>query len=388
MGISMGRIFNANRISSMTTSIFATMSKLAFEYKATNLGQGFPDFDGPQWIMDAAYEAMKTGKNQYAPSSGIFSLKKAIIDYHKKYYDLDWTQDEVIVTAGATEALFSTIMAFIEPGDEVIIFEPFYDSYHADITLAGGHPIAVTLKKPDFSFDFEELASAITDKTKMIIVNTPHNPTGKIFTKEELEYIASLAIKHDLLVLTDEVYEFLTFDNATHIPMASIEGMKKRTITISSTGKTFGMTGWKIGYAIANETLASAIQKVHQWTTFAVNTPAQHAMAYAFSKLDDYLPEFRKLYQEKRNLIYNELLKTKFTPHKPLGSYFIMVDIPSGVFSDDVQTAMALVKDYGVATIPPSVFYIKSDEGQSMLRLCFAKENNTIIEGISKMAKV
>lgn len=384
----MGKIFNANRISSMTTSIFATMSKLAFDYKATNLGQGFPDFDGPQWIMEAAYEAMKSGKNQYAPSSGILSLKKAITAYHKKYYDLDWSLDEVIVTAGATEALFSTIMAFIEPGDEVIIFEPFYDSYLADITLAGGTPIAVTLRKPHFSFDFDELANAITNRTKMIIVNTPHNPTGKLFTKYELEYIASLAIKHDLLVLTDEVYEFLTFDNAAHIPMASIDGMKKRTITISSTGKTFGMTGWKIGYAIANETLATAIQKVHQWTTFAVNTPAQHAMAYAFSKLDDYLPEFRKLYQEKRNLIYNELLKTKFIPHKPLGSYFIMVDIPSNIFSDDTQAAMTLVKEYGVATIPPSVFYVKSDEGKTMLRLCFAKEDNTILDGISKMAKV
>lgn len=384
----MGKIFNASRIASMTTSIFATMSKLAFEHKATNLGQGFPDFDGPEWIMDAAYEAMKTGKNQYAPSPGIFSLKNAIKDYHKKFYDLDWTTDEIIITAGATEALFSTIMAFIEPGDEVIIFEPFYDSYLADITLAGGTPIAVTLKKPDFSFDYDELAQAITEKTKMIIVNTPHNPTGKLFTRDELEYIASIAKKHDLLVLTDEVYEFLTFDGAQHIPMATIDGMKKRTITVSSTGKTFGMTGWKIGYAIATEPLATAIQKVHQWTTFAVNTPAQHAMAYAFSRLESYLPEFRKLYTEKRDLIYNELQKTKFKPHKPLGSYFIMVDIPDGVFNDDVDAAMKLVKEYGVATIPPSVFYIKSDEGKTMLRLCFAKQNETIIEGISKMAKI
>lgn len=384
----MARIFNANRIASMTTSIFASMSKLAYEYKATNLGQGFPDFDGPNWIMDAAYEAMKTGKNQYAPSPGIHSLKLAVQNYHKKYYDLEWSTDEIIVTAGATEALFSTIMAFIEPGDEVIIFEPFYDSYLADITLAGGTPIAVTLHKPDFSFDYDELAKAITDRTKMIIVNTPHNPTGKLFTKEELEYIASLAIKHDLLVLTDEVYEFLTFDGAKHIPMASIEGMKKRTITISSTGKTFGMTGWKIGYAIATEQLATAVQKVHQWTTFAVNTPAQHAMAYAFSRLEEYLPEFRKLYTEKRDLIFNELQKTKFKAFKPKGSYFIMVELPQNVFQDDVDAATRLVKEFGIATIPPSVFYIKSEEGKTMLRLCFAKQNETIIEGIQKLAKV
>lgn len=384
----MAKIFNASRISSMTTSIFATMSKMAFEYNATNLGQGFPDFDGPSWIMEAAFDAMKSGKNQYAPSPGIMSLRKAIKDYHKKYYDLDWSEDEIIITAGATEALYSTINAFIEQGDEVVIFEPFYDSYLADIVLAGGSPVCVTLHKPDFSFSKEELEAAITKKTKMIILNTPHNPTGKLFSKEELEFIASLAIKNDLLVVSDEVYEFLTFDGAKHIPIASIEGMKKRTITISSTGKTFGLTGWKIGYAIANEMLATAIQKVHQWTTFAVNTPGQHAMAYAFSQLDSYLPEFRKTYKEKRDLINAELKNTGFKPHLPLGSYFIMADLPDGVFNDDVDAATRLVKDYGVATIPPSVFYLRSDEGKTMLRLCFAKQNETIIEGIRKMAMV
>ncbi len=384
----MGRIFNANRIASMTTSIFATMSKMAFDYNATNLGQGFPDFDGPTWIMEAAFDAMKSGKNQYAPSPGIMSLRKAVKDYHKKYYDLDWNENEIVVTAGATEALYSTIQAFIEQGDEVVIFEPFYDSYLADIILAGGQPICVTLHKPNFDFVKEELEAAISKKTKMIILNTPHNPTGKLFSKEELEFIANLAIKNDLLVVSDEVYEFLTFDGATHIPIATIEGMKKRTITISSTGKTFGMTGWKIGYAIANELLSTAIQKVHQWTTFAVNTPGQHAMAHAISMLESYLPEFRKTYKEKRDIIYKELKKTNFKPHLPLGSYFIMVDLPDGKFNDDVDAATNLVREHGVATIPPSVFYLKSDEGKTMLRLCFAKQNETIIEGIAKMGKI
>ncbi len=384
----MGKIFNATRIQSMTTSIFGTMSKMAFEFNAVNLGQGFPDFDGPDWIMQAAFDAMKSGKNQYAPSSGILSLRTAIRDYHEKYYGLDWTPDEVTITAGATEALYCTLQAFVQEGDEVIIFEPFYDSYLADIALAGGSPVCVTLKKPDFLFDFDELKNSISPRTKMIILNTPHNPTGKIFNHEELSFIAELACRHDLLVVSDEVYEFLTFDGARHVPIASLEGMKKRTITISSTGKTFGLTGWKIGYTVASEFLTQAIQKVHQWTTFAVNTPGQHAMAHAFGRLEEYLPLFRKTYSAKRDLIYSELLKTKFRPHKPQGSYFIMVDIPAGKFKDDFEAATKLVKEYGVATIPPSVFYQKSDEGETLLRLCFAKQDETIRQGIANMGKI
>ncbi len=381
----MKRKKTAERIASMGTSIFATMSKMALEYNAINLGQGFPDFDGPLWIMEEAFNAMKSGKNQYAPSPGIISLRKEISNYQKKYYDLDFdAEKEIIITAGATEALYSSIMAFIQEGDEVILFEPYYDSYPSNVILAGGIPKFVTLYKPDFHFDANELEMAITEKTKMIILNSPHNPTGKVFTKNELEIIAQLAIKHDLLVLTDEVYEFLTY-NSEHIPIATIKGMKERTISVSSTGKTFGMTGWKIGYAMASEGLATAIQKVHQWVTFAVNTPAQHAFAYAFSRLPEYLPEFRTLYLNKRNLMLNALMETEFKGITPLGSYFIMAEIPNGKFLNDVDAATRLVKENKVATIPPSVFYSKSDEGMTMLRLCFAKSDNTIINGINSL---
>ncbi|MFW5701892.1 MAG: aminotransferase class I/II-fold pyridoxal phosphate-dependent enzyme, partial [Bacteroidota bacterium] len=228
------------------------MSKLAYEYNAVNLGQGFPDFDGPDWIKEAAFEAMKDGKNQYAPTQGTHSLRRSVANYLNRFYDLNMDSDEEItITAGATEALYSTIQALIQPGDEVIIFEPYYDGHQADVILAGGRPVYVTLRKPDFEFDPEELTKAITDKTKMIIINSPHNPTGKMFTKDQLNYIASTAIKNDLLVLSDEVYEFMTFDGREHIPMMSIDGMRERTIMISSTGKTFGMTGWKIGYTAA-----------------------------------------------------------------------------------------------------------------------------------------
>lgn len=381
--------YSAQRIKSIPESIFSTMSRMAFEYNAVNLGQGFPDFDGPYWLMEKAFEAMKTGKNQYAPSPGILSLRKAFAEVQNSYHGIDWDpENNITITAGATEALYSTFQALIDPGDEVILFEPFYDSYQADVLLAGGIPKYVTLNLPDFSFNPEYLKETISTRTKMIVINTPNNPTGKLFSKEELQFIAELAIQNDLIVVSDEVYEFLTFENEKHIPIASIDGMKNRTISISSCGKTFGMTGWKIGFASACDELTKAIRSVHQWTTFAVNTPAQHSMAYGFKNLEEYLPEFRKTYQAKRDLIYNELLTTQFRPHKPMGSYFIMIDLPDGRFKDDKEAAEILVKEYGVATIPPSVFYNNSEEGSKMLRLCFAKSDNTLIEGVERLRRV
>jgi len=244
------------RIAEMPTSIFSTISQLANEYKAVNLGQGFPDFDGPEWIKESAYEAMKNGKNQYAPSIGIYSLRKQIQRIYKDYYNYQIDENnDITVAAGATEALFSTILALTEPGDEVVMFEPYYDAHQANVLVAGATPKYVTLHTPDFSFYVEELESEINENTKMIIVNNPHNPTGKVYTYDELLAISELAIKHNLLVLSDEVYEFLTFDNAKHIPIATLPNMKDRTITISSTGKTFSMTGWKIGYTVAQAKL-------------------------------------------------------------------------------------------------------------------------------------
>ncbi|MDA3843617.1 MAG: methionine aminotransferase [Candidatus Kapabacteria bacterium] len=376
----------ADRIASMPTSVFSTMGKLALEHKAVNLGQGFPDFDGPGWIQEEAFKAMKSGLNQYAPMNGIFTLRNNISNAFLNNYNMQWNPDtEITITAGATEALYSTITALVNPGDEVMMFEPYYDAHQADVILAGGIPTYVTLRKPDFSFDPEDLEETVSNKTKILIINNPHNPTGKVYTRSEFDQIATFAIKHNLLVISDEVYEFLTFDGIKHIPIATLPGMRDRTITISSTGKTFGMTGWKIGYAIACPELTVAVQKVHQWTTFAVNTPGQHAMAYAFSKLDGYLPDFRALYQSKRDLLFERLKETAFTPHKPDGSYFMMVDIPESAGEEDIDCSTRLVKDLGVATIPPSVFYSKSDEGKSMLRLCFAKKDETLLQGIEKL---
>lgn len=380
--------YYTKRISEIPTSIFSTMSKMAMDYNAVNLGQGFPDFDGPQWLMDEAYKAMRSGKNQYAPSNGTLSLRTEVQKQYKKQYDMDFDLNkEITVTAGATEALFSTINALVEEGDEVIMFEPYYDAYQSDVILAGGTPVYVTLHKPDFHLDIDELERAISGRTKMIIINNPHNPTGKVFTKNELEAVAALAIKHDLLIVSDEVYEFLTFDNEKHTPMITLPEMKERTISISSTGKTFGMTGWKIGFAIANPNLTNAVQKVHQWTAFAVNTPGQIAMAYGFSRLEEYLPEFRELYQSKRDFLFTRLKDSAFKPHLPKGSYFMMVDIPANKNIDDIKCAEKLVKEFGVATIPPSVFYSKSAEGHTMLRLCFAKKEKTLKQGVEKLLK-
>ncbi|MCX6155166.1 MAG: aminotransferase class I/II-fold pyridoxal phosphate-dependent enzyme [Candidatus Kapabacteria bacterium] len=373
-------------LNNMPDSIFSVMSKLALKHDAVNLGQGFPDFDGPLWLMEEAFAAMKSGKNQYAPSPGILSLRRAVCDYHKKFYDLDWNPDDnVTITAGATEAIYSTIKAFVSPGDEVIMFEPFYDAHQLDTILCGGIPKYVTLSKPDFSFDFNELEALVSDKTKLLIINSPHNPTGKVYSLEELEFIAKLAIKHDFLVMSDEVYEFITFDDARHIPIATVPCMADRTITISSAGKTFSMTGWKIGFTIASKTLTESIRKIHQWTVFAVNTPAQHAVATAFGRLDDYLPDFQAMYLKKRDLINDLLIKTDFKPHKPAGSYFLMADIPANKYQDDMDCAMKLVENNKLAIIPPSVFYGKSEEGKTILRFCFAKNDETIKKGIENL---
>jgi N-succinyldiaminopimelate aminotransferase len=386
--INMSVDYSAQRIKKIPTSIFSTMSKMAIDYNAVNLGQGFPDFNGAEWIMEAAYVAMKNGKNQYAPSQGTNSLRRSISNYLKKFYDLDVDKDrEITITAGATEALYSAIHALVGPGDEVIIFEPYYDGHQADVLLAGGTPVYITLRRPDFGFDPEELRRAVSGKTKMIIINSPHNPSGKVFSREQLEIIAGIATENDLVVLSDEVYEFMTYDDARHIPMMAIDGMHERTVMISSTGKTFGMTGWKIGYAAAAPAITDAIRSVHQWTTYAVNTPAQIAMAHAFDQLDDYLPEFRKSYTQKRDYLYSELQQTKFRPYLPKGSYFMLTKVPEE-FNDDVDCARRLVQEQGVATIPPSVFYSKSDEGRGLLRLCFAKREETLRRGVEILKSV
>lgn len=371
-------------------SIFSTMTKLALEHKAINLSQGFPDFDGPQWVIDLAKKAMDqgnlenlVGKNQYAPSMGILPLREAISNNYKRFYGLSYDPaSEVVVTNGATEAIFCTCMALLNPGDEVVVFEPFYDSYLASIQLSGAKIVPVTLKAPDFSFDSEELKAAINSKTKLIILNNPHNPTGKVFSQAEIKIVAELAIKNDFYILSDEVYEFLTYEEK-HIPTAAFKDLFERTITISSTGKTFGLTGWKIGWACGPKEIIKAIHNVHQFTTFAVAHPLQVAMAEALNKMDDYLVEFKKSYISKRDFLVSGLKAAGFNVLNPRGTYFAMAILEDG--QNDVEFCQKLILEKKVAVIPTSAFYIKSNEGTKMIRFCFAKRDETLQAALKQL---
>jgi N-succinyldiaminopimelate aminotransferase len=290
---------------------------------------------------------------------------------------------QVTVTNGATEAIFSTCMALINPGDEVIVLEPFYDSYLAAIRLAGGVPVPVTLKAPDFSFDLKELEAAFTDKTKMIFFNSPHNPTGKVFSKEEMNSISQLVIKHDTYLVSDEVYEFLTFEGLKHLPIATLEGMKERVITISSAGKTFGLTGWKIGWITASEALTHAIRMVHQFNTFSVCTPLQFAVAEALTKLETYVPEFKAQYGELRSFFIDGIIKAGLSPLKSEGTYFVLVPTPKD--KTDIEYCTELITSKKVASIPLSPFYLKSKEGEDYVRFCFAKKKETLSAALKNL---
>lgn len=371
-------------------SIFATLSKKARKNQAINLSQGFPDFDGPDWIVELARESLLKGDkhvNQYAPFEGIMPLRDVLSRNYKKYYELEYDPEtEITVLNGATEAIFVTIQALVNPGDEVIIFEPFYDSYLASIKLAGGVPVPVTLKTHEFKWNSKELTEAFSNKTKLVILNTPHNPSGKIFSQSEIEELGNLIKKHDSYLMSDEVYEYLVFGENKHIPPATMKGLKERTITISSIGKTFGLTGWKIGWACAPKHLSHAIRLVHQYNTFSVNQPMQHAVAAALEKMDDYIPEFKALYQSKKNLFIEGLKKCGYRPIEPQGTYFVMVPIETHTSLEDVGYCMELIETKKVASIPPSAFYIQGDEGKKYLRFCFAKKDETLKMAIDNLS--
>jgi len=369
----------AARLSLFQDSIFGVISKLALEHKAVNLGQGFPDFDGPQWLKDVLSEKTHQGFNQYAPFPGTLNLRTEVSHYYKNFYSLTYNPEtEITITVGATEAIYLVIQAMVNPGDEVIVLEPFYDSYVASIKMAGGIPVPVTLHAPDFTIDEKELRSAINSKTKLLILNNPHNPSGKVWDKDELKLVARLTEEYQIDVLSDEVYEFLVFDGVKHFPTASLEGMFQRTITVSSAGKTFGLTGWKIGWICARPEVTRACRLIHQYVTFAVSTPTQEAVAEGLKKLPEYLSEFVSLYQGKRDFFYRELTKLGFEFKIPKGTYFMMVPIEKKTKLKDVDYAMKLIKERQVATVPPSAFYLKSTEGEKFLRFCFAKKDETL----------
>ncbi|MBA2405854.1 MAG: aminotransferase class I/II-fold pyridoxal phosphate-dependent enzyme [Bdellovibrionales bacterium] len=376
----------ALRIADFKDSIFGVISRLARENNAVNLGQGFPDFDGPDWLKDIAYKKMQEGHNQYAPFPGTANLRQEISNYYSKFYSLNYNaESEITVTVGATEAIYLVITALINPGDEVVVLEPFYDSYVASIKMAGGIPVPVTMHAPDFTIDQKELEAAVTSKTKLLILNNPHNPTGKVWSKEELVAVSNVAIKNDLYLLSDEVYEFLVFDGVKHLPTATLAGMMERTITVSSAGKTFGLTGWKIGWICANQKVTHACRLVHQYVTFSVSTPMQEAVAEGLKKLPDYLPGFVSLYKGKRDWFYQEMKQLGFEFAIPKGTYFMMVPLAKHTTLKDVDYALKLITEKKVATVPPSAFYLKSTEGEKYLRFCFAKKEETLKSAIQNL---
>jgi len=357
------------------------MSQLAVEHQAINLGQGFPDFAGPDFVKAAAIEAINANMNQYAPSHGTPRLRAAIAaDWGARFgRDID-ADREVSVTTGATEALFVSMLAFLDPGDEIIFFEPFYDGYVADVIMAGAVPCVVRLNPPDWSFDPDELAAAFSERTKLFLLNTPHNPTGKVFTRPELEMIAELCVRHDVTVLSDEVYDRIVFDGHAHIPFATLPDMWDRTLTINSTGKTFSMTGWKIGYTIGPAELNAGIRATHQFSTFATATPFQEAMAVAFEVANrrGYYAELAREYTERRDRLHAVLADAGLPPLECQGSYFLQADITGYGFTNDVEFCRYLVKEARVAAIPPSAFYLDAATAPPLARFCFAKRFETI----------
>jgi aspartate/methionine/tyrosine aminotransferase len=377
-----------SRLPSVGTTIFTVMSKLAADVGAVNLSQGFPDFDPPAWVRDAAKAAMDAGFNQYAVSHGMPRLRQALAAHAARHYGLTYdVNTEITVTSGCTEAIFDIMLALLNPGDEVVMFEPAYDSYGPSVLMAGGVPRYVRLHAPDWHFDPADLAAAITDRTRCLLLNTPHNPTGKVFTRAELAILAQAARDHDLLVITDEVYEHLVFPPAEHVPIATLPGMRERTVTLSSAGKTFSLTGWKIGWALAPPDLSDALRRVHQFVTFASATPFQEAIATALDTAEEsgYYATLLAEYTGRRDFLLQALEQAGLRTLSPQGSFFIMADIAPLGYPDDLTFARFLTAEVGVACIPPSVFYA-SPVAVQLARFCFAKRPTTLQTAADRLA--
>ncbi len=369
-------------------SIFSKMSQLAATHKAVNLAQGFPDFDGPQQIKEAAIQAIRSTQNQYAPSIGIPELRQALCKNQKERHGVDYDpNDETTVFSGATEAIFCTIIGLCEPGDEIIAFEPFYDSYPAAAMMASAVFKTIPLQAPLWNFDIKALRAAITNKTKLLICNTPHNPTGKVFRREELEQIAQLAKTHNFYVMTDEVYEELVFPPARSMSIANLPGMRDRTVAVSSTSKTFSMTGWKIGYAFAPAYLTKIIRIPHQYTVFCSATPLQHGMVAALSLGDEYYHIFRDEYSIRRARLFQILQEAGFKCRQPEGTYFIVADYSALVDMPDTEFAVWMTEKVGVACIPLSAFYLDAPKDLRYVRFGFCKDLATIEAAGERLAK-
>ncbi|MDX3492497.1 pyridoxal phosphate-dependent aminotransferase [Streptomyces turgidiscabies] len=388
---SSARPFLNRRLAEFGTTIFAEMSALAVATGSINLGQGFPDTDGPEEIREAAVRALRDGRgNQYPPGPGVPELRTAIAAHQERRYGLSYDPDrEVLVTAGATEAIAATLLALVEPGDEVVALEPYYDSYAACIAMAGGTRVPVTLRPDEGSFrlDLDELRAAVTPRTRLLLINTPHNPTGTVLTREELTAIARLAVERDLLVVTDEVYEHLVFDDAGHLPLVSFPGMRERTVSIGSAGKTFSFTGWKVGWVTSTPDLVTAVRSAKQFLTYVASGPFQYAVAEALTLPDSYFEAFREDMRTKRDLLSAGLKEAGFEVFTPSGTYFITTDIRPLGETDGFAFCRALPERAGVVAIPNAVFYDHREEGAPFVRFAFCKRTSVLEEAAERLRK-
>jgi N-succinyldiaminopimelate aminotransferase len=377
------------RLAAFGTTIFAEMSALALSTGSINLGQGFPDTDGPEEVREAAVRALREGRgNQYPPGPGIPELRTAIAAHQLRRYGLPYDPDtEVLVTAGATEAIAAALLALVEPGDEVVALEPYYDSYAASIAMAGGTRVPVTLRPHEGSFrlDLDELRAAVTGRTRLLLINTPHNPTGTVLTRAELATIAELAVERDLLVVTDEVYEHLVFDDAEHLPLASFPGMRERTVTIGSAGKTFSFTGWKVGWVTSAPELVAAVRSAKQFLTYVSSGPFQYAVAEALALPDSYFEEFRRSMLARRDILARGLAEAGFEVFVPSGTYFITTNIRPLGEKDGFAFCRSLPERAGVVAIPNAVFYDDREAGAPYVRFAFCKREDVLREAAERL---
>jgi aspartate/methionine/tyrosine aminotransferase len=377
----------ADRLAAFGVTIFSEMTALALEHDAINLGQGFPNWDGADFVKEAARRSMEEGgSDQYPPSQGVPALRQAIADRYGPLLgrSLD-PATEITVTCGCTEALAASFLGLVDPGDEVILIEPFYDAYPVFVSMTGAVPRYVTLRPPAFELDLDQLRAAFSAKTKAIVVNNPHNPTGRVFTAEELAAIAALCVEYDVIAITDEVYEEMTYEGE-HRRLATYEGMWERTLTLSSIGKTFSLTGWKLGWGIAPAALTAGLRSAHQFLTFTTPTPVQHGAVAAMAAPESFYEDLRSGYLKKRDLLADGLEAVGFEVHRPQGTYFMMAGFDRFGFSDDRTFCRHLVEQARVVAIPPSVFYHRPEDGSTLVRFAFCKDEALLTEALDRLS--
>ncbi len=380
--------FSSERALSFTESVIRDMTRVCLRHHGVNLAQGFPDFPAPAEIKEAAMKAISSDFNQYAITWGTPALRKAITDKFSWYNGVSYDPDtEVTVCCGSTEAMIASLMAIVNPGEEVIVFEPFYENYGPDTILCGAKPQFITLREPDWHFDPEDLSRAFNNRTKAIILNTPNNPTGKVFSREELKFIADLCIKWGAIAVTDEIYAHILYDGARHISIASLPGMREQTITINSISKTYSLTGWRVGWALAPAHLTASVRKVHDFLTVGSPHPLQEAAAVALKMERPYYQRLAEEYRERRDFLIPALEEAGFRVYRPAGAYYVMTDVGHFGFPDDVKFAFHLVEEIGIATVPGSSFFSRPALGSTKIRFCFPKKMETLEHAAGRLKR-